>query len=170
MLVRTSTHYATSAATNEAMLARTSTHYVTSTTSEAMLRKALRSGLIFLPWSGGALWSVKNKKLFERSEFFLFSGINHRSRKKNAAGEFSLLRFFCSSKRNEEPCGLSKKKQIKFSFVNFSFARKQKKSKIMQYCPKNPLILQTNCKNLKELWVTRKRESGNTFPTAFHVW
>ena len=36
-------------------------------TSEAMLhKKTQRSGLTFLPWSEGAFWSVKNKKLFER--------------------------------------------------------------------------------------------------------
>ena len=52
--------------------------------------------------------SVKNKKLFERSEFFLFSVEKCRSSSKSADGEFSLLRFFCSCKRNEEPCGLSK--------------------------------------------------------------
>jgi len=46
---------------------------------------------------------VKNKKLSERSEFFLFSGEKCWSRQKSADGEFSLFRFFCSGKRNEMP-------------------------------------------------------------------
>jgi hypothetical protein len=46
---------------------------------------------------------VKNKKLFERSEFFLFSGEKCRSSPKSVDGEFSLFRFLCSGKRNEKP-------------------------------------------------------------------
>ena len=75
--------------------------------------KASRSGLTFLPWSGGAFRSVKNKKLFERSEFFLFSGEKCRSRQKSADGEFSLFRFFCSGKRNEKPLRLEQQRSAK---------------------------------------------------------
>ena len=49
--------------------------------------------------------ALRTKSLFERSEFFLFSGEKRQSRQKNADGEFSLFRFFCSGKRNEKPCG-----------------------------------------------------------------
>ena len=80
-------------------------------TSEAMLRKkAERSGLTFWAWSGGECWSVKNKKLFEQSEFFLFSGNTCRSSSKSADGEFSLFRFFCSGKRNDVLLRASPKK------------------------------------------------------------
>ena len=48
--------------------------------------KTSRSVLIFLPLSGSAFWSVKNKKLFEHSEFFLFSEEKYWSRKKNSDG------------------------------------------------------------------------------------
>ena len=36
----------------------------------------------------------------------MFSEEKHRSRQKNADGEFSLFRFFCSGKRNEKPMRL----------------------------------------------------------------
>ena len=75
--------------------------------------KAQRSGLTFLPWSEGAFRSVKNKKLFERSEFFLFSAEKCRSRQKSADGEFSLFRFFCSGKRNEKPSRLEREQSDK---------------------------------------------------------
>ena len=50
----------------------------------------------------GEVWSVKKKKLFERSEFFFFSGTSDRNSPKSAAGAFSLFRFFCAHKRNEK--------------------------------------------------------------------
>jgi len=55
---------------------------------------------------------VKNKKLFERSEFFLFSGEKCRSSSKSADGEFSLFRFFCSGKRNEKPSRLERERSV----------------------------------------------------------
>ena len=54
------------------------------------------------PWKSVkkfVLFYVKKKKLFERSEFFLFSGEKCRSRQKSADGEFSLLRFFVRAKK-----------------------------------------------------------------------
>ena len=66
-----------------------------------MLRYILAS--FFLREAEGVGWSVKKKKLFERSEFFFFSGIPDWSSKKNAA--------------------------LNFSFVIFSFVSRQKKSK-----------------------------------------
>ena len=50
-------------------------------------------GLTFWAWSGGAYRSVKNKKLFERSEFFLFSVEKCRSSPKSAALIFSFVTF-----------------------------------------------------------------------------
>jgi hypothetical protein len=61
----------------------------------------------------GEGWSVKKKKLFERSEFFFFSGIPDRSSPKSADGEFSLFRFFCSGKRNEKPSRLEREQSDK---------------------------------------------------------
>ena len=55
---------------------------------------------------------MKNKKLFERSEFFLFSGEKCRSSPKSADGEFSLFRFFCSGKRNEKPSRLEREQSV----------------------------------------------------------
>ena len=71
--------------------------------------KTSGSGLSFLPLSAGAFRSVKNKKLFERSEFFLFSVEKCRSRQKSAAGAFSFcFFFFCADKRKKKSlCGLS---------------------------------------------------------------
>ena len=57
--------------------------------------------------------ALKTKSCLSVSEFFLFSGKKHWSSLKSAAGEFSLFRFFCSCKRNEKPCGLSEKNQLK---------------------------------------------------------
>ena len=67
-------------------------------------QKTSRSGLYFLPGSVGAFWSVKKKKLFERSEFFFFSGKKYRSRQKNADGEFSFCFVFLlfGQKKNEK--------------------------------------------------------------------
>ena len=72
-------------------------------------RCALQGGLLRPPWKSvkkNREFSVKNEKLFERSEFFLFSGNTCRSSPKSADGEFSLFRFFCSGKRNEKPLRL----------------------------------------------------------------
>ena len=62
------------------------------------------SGLTFWAWSVGAFRSVKNKKLFERSEFFLFSGEKCRSSSKSADGSLSfLLPFsFCWQKEKSK--------------------------------------------------------------------
>ena len=62
------------------------------------------SGLFFLPLSGSACWSVKYKKLFERSEFFLFSGEKYWSSLKSADGEFSFCFVFLlfGQKKNEK--------------------------------------------------------------------
>ena len=74
--------------------------------------KAQRSGLTFLPWSEGAFRSVKNKKLFERSEFFLFSREKCRSRQKSADGEF-LCFVSLFVQRNEEPSRLEREQSDK---------------------------------------------------------
>ena len=81
-------------------------------------QKTSRSGLFFLPWSVGAFWSVKKKKLFERSEFFFFSGKKYRSRQKNADGEFSFCFVFLlfGQKKNEKTAVKSKKKGQKTTF------------------------------------------------------
>ena len=76
------------------------------------IKKAQRSGLTFLPWSEGAFRSVKNKKLFERSEFFLFSGEKCRSRQKSADGEF-LCFVSLFVQRNEEPSRLEREQSVK---------------------------------------------------------
>ena len=47
--------------------------------------------------------ALKTKSCLNVREFFLFSAEKCRSRQKSAAGEFSLFRFFCSCKRNENP-------------------------------------------------------------------
>ena len=52
-----------------------------------------RVGLTFWTLSGGAFRSVKNKKLFERSEFFVFSVDKCRSSPKSAALIFSFVTF-----------------------------------------------------------------------------
>ena len=52
------------------------------------------------------------QKLFERSEFFLFSVEKYRSRQKSADGEFSLFRFFSSGKRNEKPSRLEREQSV----------------------------------------------------------
>ena len=66
-----------------------------------MLRQRLAS--LFWREAEGVGWNVKKKKLFERSEFFFFSGIPDWSSQKSAA--------------------------LIFSFVTFSFVSRQKKSK-----------------------------------------
>ncbi|MBQ8770299.1 MAG: hypothetical protein IJZ60_03960 [Bacteroides sp.] len=59
-----------------------------------MLRQECPASL-FEREAEGAFRSVKNKKLFERSEFFLFSGEKCRSSSKSADGSLSfLLSFF----------------------------------------------------------------------------
>ena len=76
--------------------------------------------------------ALKTKSCLSDSEFFLFSGEKYWSSLKSAAGEFSLFRFFCSCKRNDEllrtlsekkPCGLSeiitKSIVLIFSFIKF---------------------------------------------------
>ena len=50
-------------------------------------------GLTFWALSGGAFRRFKNKKLFERSEFFLFSEEKCRSSPKSAALIFSFVTF-----------------------------------------------------------------------------
>ena len=91
-------------------------------------------GLTFLPWSGGALWSVKNKKLFERSEFFLFSGIKCRSRQKSAALIFSFCYLFLlhqgkrkSKKHTPKKNIIINRKQKTFFFIFASLGVKKKK-------------------------------------------
>ena len=58
-----------------------------------------------------SVWSVKNKKLFERSEFFLFSGEKCRSRQKSADGEF-LCFVSLFVQRNEEPSRLEREQSV----------------------------------------------------------
>ena len=79
------------------------------------------SGLTFWAWSGGAFRSVKNKKLFERSEFFLFIAEKYRSSSKNAAGEFYSDTILINS-----------------SFRSFSFVRAKENERI-QYLHCNSL-------------------------------
>ena len=56
-----------------------------------MLRQRLAS--LFWREAEGVGWNVKKKKLFERSEFFFFSGIPDWSRQKSAALIFSFVTF-----------------------------------------------------------------------------
>ena len=74
-----------------------------------MLRKPAAPASFFYRKAQVFFGALKTKSCLSDSEFFLFSGEKHRSRKKNAAGEFSLFRFFCSGKRNEKPSGSSTK-------------------------------------------------------------
>ena len=59
-------------------------------TSEAMLHQECPASL-FEREMEGEVWSVKKEKLFERSEFFSFSGIPDRSSSKSADGSLSFL-------------------------------------------------------------------------------
>jgi hypothetical protein len=54
---------------------------------------------------------VKNKKLFERSEFFLFSGEKCRSRQKVQTANF-FVSFLCSGKEMKSLRGLSESEAL----------------------------------------------------------
>jgi len=88
-----------------------------------MLRRRLAS--LFWREAEGVGWSVKKKKLFERSEFFFFSVTPDRSSQKSAA--------------------------LIFSFVTFSFASRQKKSK-ESINKKRVNKLDKNCKKFRKIY------------------
>ena len=91
----------------------------------------------FLAWNGGGCWSVKNKKLFERSEFFLFSGNSRGNSQKSAAGAFSLFRFFWASNRNERPVRPEHNHQLKTKLINYEQQRKQQQKHVEQDSPRS---------------------------------
>ena len=108
--------------------ARTPTYYKPATSNERSKVSASKGGFPRPPWRSvkkNRVFPVKNEKLFERSEFFLFSGEKCRSSPKSADGEFSLFRFFCSGKRNENPLQNRRKKQS-FFLQTFSLTHKEK--------------------------------------------
>ena len=59
-------------------------------TSEAMLRQECPASLFECEMEG-EVWSVKKEKLFERSEFFSFSGMPDWNSSKSADGSLSFL-------------------------------------------------------------------------------
>ena len=67
-----------------------------------MLR--LMSGSLFEREMKGEVWSVMKEKLFERSEFFSFSGIPDWNSSKSADGSHSFLLsfFFLLSERKKK--------------------------------------------------------------------
>ena len=73
-------------------------------TSEAMLRQECPASL-FEREMEGEVWSVKKEKLFERSEFFSFSGIPDWNSSKSADGSLSFLlpfSFCCQKEKSKD--------------------------------------------------------------------